>query len=167
MKTISALRKLINFYFYLLTLGFIIVTIILPVLFYQDKVDKLTIFDELDFSNLHLGEFLIIMFFVAIIYFQFIKAIYLLKKCLNDLSNGKYFSELVITNFNKIGKLFLFCGIGFSVLKFVLRILLLNDIKIGLDNSLIFSIIVGLFFMFLSEAFKKAGNLEEENELTI
>lgn len=95
------------------------------------------------------------------------KTINTLKKCLPDLSNGNYFSDLVIRNFKIIGKLFLICGIGAWLSKIVLRLAFMSDVRIGIDNILVLLTIMGLFFMFLSEVFAKAKKTEQENELTI
>ncbi|NMH87424.1 DUF2975 domain-containing protein [Flavivirga algicola] len=167
MKTISTLKKLIDFYFYFLALGFIIWIIVIPIMFKTGKFNTLDFLDDHDISNLSFGRFMMMILVGAILYYYFLKAIYLLKKSLNDLCNGNYFSELVISNFNEIGKSFLICGIGAAVFKFILRLVFLSDIKLGIDNFLIISIIIGLFFMFLSEVFIKARKAQQENNLTI
>jgi hypothetical protein len=43
----------------------------------------------------------------------------------------------------------------------------MNDIRIGIDNTLVLLSFMGLFFMFLSEVFAKARKTEQENNLTI
>ena len=166
MKTLETLKKLINFYYYFLVLGFVFFTL-LPILFWFGKIKSLDLIKGYDFNNLNLLELFVITFVLICIYFFFVKAIYLLKGTLKDLSEGNYFSELVINNFKIIGKYVLISGISFSVFRFILRLILLSDIKIGIDNTLIISIIIGLFFMFLSEAFAKARQVKQENDLTI
>ncbi len=167
MKTVIILKKLIGVYYYLLLLGFICMVVVIPFLFRNGEIVDLNIIEGYGLSRMNTWKWMGILFVVASIYALFVRAIYLLKGSLNDLSSGNYFSELVIKNFNRIGKLFLICGIGFSAFRFALRLVLLRDIKLGMDNVLMLSVIIGLFFMFLSEVFAKAGRVQEENDLTI
>ncbi|WP_438976621.1 DUF2975 domain-containing protein [Polaribacter sp.] len=167
MATISILKKLINFYFYFLVLIFIGIAILLPILYKKGEDFGLNLIDGYDFSTLSFGEFLTVILICLGICYLYIRAVYLIKKCLNSLSNGDYFSKLTTHNFNKAGKLFIISGISFSVFKFILRLVLLNDVKVGLNNTLILSLIIGLFFMFLSEVFTQARETKKENDLTI
>ncbi|WP_299212433.1 DUF2975 domain-containing protein, partial [uncultured Dokdonia sp.] len=64
-------------------------------------------------------------------------------------------------------KLFIMIGIGATVAKMVITLLLESQIGFSLDSTLFVFIILGLFFLFLSEAFEKASQLKKENELTI
>jgi hypothetical protein len=66
-----------------------------------------------------------------------------------------------------MGTLFLICGIGFSVVNIILKLLLENRLSVGLDSSLFLFVITGLFFLFLSEVFKVAKDAKEENDLTV
>ncbi len=167
MKTLSVLKKIINFYFYFLLIGFLALTIVAPILFKLEKFNTLHFIDYYDISSLGFGSFMIMISVSAVLYYYFLRAIYLLKNSLNDLSKGNYFSEVVISNFKEMGKAFLVCGIGFPLLEFFLRLFLISDIKLGINNALILFSIVGLFFMFLSEAFAKARKAQQENDLTI
>lgn len=167
MKTLSIFKKLINFYYYLSIVGFIAGVIALPILFHYDKIKKIDFIENYDISDLSIGGFLVMLIIALFFYYQFIKAIHLFRNCFKDLCNGNYFSGLVISNFKKIGIAFLIGGIGLSVYKFILRLLLVNDIKLGINNLLLLSLIFGLFFMFLSEVFAKAKLTKEENDLTI
>ena len=175
MKTISILKKIITVYYYFAIFGFLVVTIGFPIVFgiKKNKVDveeplKLAIFDmKLDGSEMSIGQFVVIIIIGAAILFQFLRGIHLFKKCLNDLSNGNYFSELVVSNFKKIGQCFLIFGFGQWLFKIVVQLIIANDLNLGLDNTLFLSLILGLFFLFLSEAFAKARDTKQENDLTI
>lgn len=167
MKSISTLNKLIHIYYYLLIVLFLFTVIVLPILFGLGKINSLNVNGEYDVADLSLIHFLMIIFFNAAIFVLFLKAIFLLKNTLPDLTSGNFFSELVIQNFKKIGKLILITGVSYSVLNFFLRIIILSDVKLGINNSLIVSILIGLFFMFLSEVFAKANETKQENDLTI
>jgi len=99
-----------------------------------------------------------------VLYFLAIKR---LRQSVHDLSMGHYFSELVVTNFKKVGILFLICSAGEVIAKIVLSAFLKSAFKFSLDTSTILFVIMGLFFMFLSEVFEKARKLKLENDLTI
>lgn len=167
MKTVEILRKLINIYYYLLVIGFIGVTFLILIHFNNGKTADLRIIEGYDASNIGFGELLALTIIPFFIFLLFVRAVYLLKSTLKDLSEGNYFSDLVIKHFKKIGKLILICGLSYAMFKFVARLILLSDIRLGLDYSLITPIVIGLFFMFLSEVFAKAKETKEENDLTI
>lgn len=175
MNTISVLKKIITIYYYFAIFGFLVVTIGFPIVFgiKKNKANleeplNLSLFDmTLDGSEMSLGAFITIMIIAGIILFQFLKGIHLFKKSLQDLSNGNYFSELVVSNFNKIGQCFLIFGFGQWLFKIVVQLIVSNDLNLGIDNTLILSSIFGLFFLFLSEVFAKARETKQENDLTI
>lgn len=168
MKTVSFLKKLINFYFYLLILSFGAVAIVLPIRYRNGKPNNLSVVvGDYNLSDLSFWKFSIILLVFLVLLSLYIRAVFLLKTCLNHLSNGNYFSILVTTSFKKAGKLFIISGICFSVFSFILGFILSNKITFIADNTLILSLIMGLFLMFLSEVFVKARKTEEENNLTI
>ncbi|TWO33853.1 DUF2975 domain-containing protein [Seonamhaeicola sediminis] len=175
MKTITILKKIITAYYYLAIFGFLFLTIGFPIIFSikKNKVSleepiELNFMDmNIDVSNMGLGAFIAIIVIGAIILFPFLKGIYLFKKSLHDLSNGNYFSDLVVTNFKKIGVCFLIFGFGQWIFKIAVQLIFVNDLKLGIDNTLFLSSILGLFFLFLSEAFAKAKETKQENDLTI
>ncbi len=175
MKNISILKKIITVYYYFAIFGFLVVTIGFPIVFgiKKNKVNleeplKLTLFDmTLDGSEMSLGAFIAMIIIAAVILFQFLRGIHLFKKSLQDLSNGNYFSELVVNNFKKIGHCFLLFGFGQWLFKIVVQLIVENDLNLGIDNTLFLSLILGLFFLFLSEAFAKAKKAKQENDLTI
>ena len=104
MKTISTLNKLIHIYYYLLLIIFVITVAVLPILFNLGKIKSINLNGEYDVANLSLTQFVFIIFFNASIFILFLKAIFLLKNTLADLTNGDFFTELVIQNFKKIRK---------------------------------------------------------------
>ncbi|WP_136482073.1 DUF2975 domain-containing protein [Cognatitamlana onchidii] len=167
MKTIEVLRKLINMYYYLLLFVLIGIVIFISIMIQQGEVADLKIIEDYDVSNISTLKFLALISVPTTIYILFVRAVYLLKETLKDLSEGNYFSELIIKNFKMIGRLILICGVSYAVYKFLARLVMLGDIRLGIDFSLITPIVVGLFFMFLSEVFAKARLAEQENNLTI
>jgi len=168
MKAITILKKLITIYYYLMLAAFVLGVIILPILLFTNQSSEISFLGtKIDIGALSLYKGLAISALFVILYYFYVKAIYLIKMSLNDLASGNYFSETVINNFKKIGKLFLICGVGEVLAKIIIGLFI--DSKIGLeaDSSFFLFLIMGLLFMFLSEVFLKARGLQDENELTI
>ncbi|TBN03922.1 DUF2975 domain-containing protein [Hyunsoonleella flava] len=167
MKTIELLKKLITVYYYLLIIGFVAIIFLIVTGFSSGDISGLNIIEDYDVSQLGVMELIALAVVPFTIYILFVRTVYLLKATLRDLSEGNYFSKLVINHFSTIGKLILICAVLYATFKFVARLLLLSDVRLGIDFSLITPIAIGLFFMFLSEVFTKARKTEEENKLTI
>jgi hypothetical protein len=168
MKTINILKKLITIYYYAMIIALVAAIISLPLLIVTNQSYEITFLgNTADLGVLPLYKSLITLILVASLYYLFFRAVRLIKMSLKDLSEGNYFSGLVISNFKKIGTLFLICGFGSFVVKLILGFLLANNLKLGIDSSWVIFIIMGLFFLFLSEVFSKAEALKQENDLTI
>ncbi len=109
--------------------------------------------------------------FVAIGYGLFIYAIYQLKKLVDFFIRRQFFSDLSVKTLKSIG----FSMLGSSVLIRLPAYIYgaLNDATIHLTlstiqpESMVFSIIISLFFIILSYIFNEAKTMKEENELTI
>ncbi len=168
MKAITILKKLITVYYYFMLIAFVLGIIVLPILFFTNHSFEISFLGaKIDISTLSLYKGLAVSaLFVALYYFYF-KAIYLIKMSLNHLASGNYFSETVIYNFKKIGKLFLICGVGEVIAKIVIGLFINSKIGFEADSSFFLFLIMGLLFMFLSEVFLKARGLQEVNDLTI
>ena len=167
MNTINILKKLIILYYYLTILGILFIIVGSPIMYYKGIELPINSMENFNVSNLSAGKFISIYIAAIFIYFQFLKALHLFKNSLKDLTVGKYFSELVTNNFKRMGTAFLICGFSFSGFKIILRLALLSDLKLGVDNTLFLLSILGLFFLFLSEVFAKARVTKQENDLTI
>jgi len=168
MKSIRILKKLINIYYYFLLIAFIAGLIVIPILIFTNQPIKMTVFGHyINLVDLSLTKSIVIIVLFNVVLGFFIRSIWLLKTTAKELETGHYFSELVITNFKKVGKLFILCGFGFFAFNFLLNLFVESRLSVSTDSSLFIFLIIGLFFMFLSEIFKKANNLEQENDLTI
>ncbi|MFC4635155.1 DUF2975 domain-containing protein [Dokdonia ponticola] len=168
MKSLSFLKTLINIYYYLMLLAFAIGLITAPILlFTQKKYDISFLGTTINLTDITLWKSSIALVLIAIIFFLYFRSIHLIKNSVDHISKGAYFTEYIIGNFKKIGKLFIGVGIGATAVKMVITLLLESQIGFSLDSTLFIFIILGLFFLFLSEAFEKASQLKEENELTI
>lgn len=167
MRSIKVLKKLINVYYYILAIVLIggVISLVVRLITGKSIAPKFLDGDMLfEIRSFKVISIMLLWFLLFYIYF---KAISLLNKSLDDLSNGNYFSSLVITNFKKTGILFLICGFGELIGKAISNLLFFSKLHLGLDSSVVLFIIIGLFFMFLSEVFKEAKMTKQENELTI
>lgn len=97
-----------------------------------------------------------------------IMIIYKFRKIVYHFLRNRLFDEVVISNMNKIGILFITCGFINMILPFIKNLIegtfMLQFDPIG-STSMYF--ITGLFFMILSEIFKISKAQQEENKLTI
>lgn len=101
----------------------------------------------------------------------FVYSIYLLRKVVGYFQRREIFHNEVIHNFNLIGKLIIASSLISNGSLFVFNAVKRNHLGLDLDfggyDSFILSICLGLFFMVISEVFKIAKNMKEENELTV
>lgn len=168
MKTITILKTLINIYYYLMIVALVAGFITIPLLLFTNQPYTMSLFDrQIDIGQLSVGESILIITLLGLVLYFYFRAIQVMRNTVKELVVGQYFSERVITNFKKMGTLFLICGVGFFVVNTVIKLLLENKLSVGLDSSLFLFVITGLFFLFLSEVFKVAKDATEENNLTI
>jgi hypothetical protein len=168
MKAIVILKKLVYVYYYLLLIGLIAwpIRALFKIIKKSDYVIKaFGVNKNTNEVSMYEGLSLIVAAFIFIAIYT--RAIYLIKQSINDLSSGNYFTSQVISNFKGVGFLFLSCGIGEIIMKFILGLLFNSKMNIKFDTSIVLFIIMGLFFLFLSEVFKEAKQNKEENDLTI
>jgi EamA domain-containing membrane protein RarD len=81
------------------------------------------------------------------------------------------FNPDVIKHFNLIGKLIISSSLLSNLSLFIYNMVNQDHIELSLGfgsyDSFLISISLGLFFMVISEIFKIAASLKEENELTV
>ncbi|WP_416448457.1 DUF2975 domain-containing protein [Leeuwenhoekiella sp. A2] len=111
-----------------------------------------------------------IVFFVLFVWFFL--GFYQLRKFAGQLLKQKLFSKEVIKSTQKAGRFFIACGLGSFIFIAITSILTNEDrisITFGTSNLslLLFLLIVGVLFLLLSDAFKKALFLKKENDLTV
>jgi len=107
----------------------------------------------------------------------FIYSIYLLRKVITLFQKVEIFNPEITYLLNKIGKLIVFYSLLSNITLFAYKMYLKSnrhyksDYSISVDfggfDSFWISISLGMFFMVISEVFKIAKNMKEENELTI
>ena len=91
-------------------------------------------------------------------------------KLLVHFSKRQIFEDAPITLLDTIGKYFVLASLLTGVPAFIYNITVKNETKIsfgGAFDSFLFTASLGLFFMVLSEVFKIAKNMKEENDLTV
>lgn len=168
MRKLTILKTIIDFLWItsIITLPFVI--LLFGFIIFNTSLDgKMNI----DFFGLRLKEFTIYtrmaMILPFITYLASIYCLYLFKKTIKNISQLSLFDDLNIKYFNTIGKLFIGIGLIEVIGKFFLETSEKTfKLYFGLSPFFI-TLILGLFFMVLSEIFKIAKSAKEENELTI
>ncbi len=167
MKPIHILKKLITILYYLVGIGlFAGVFKLLLNIFNQKEIAPSLVKGETLYS-LSSIKVIIAEVLVLLLSFAFFKAISFLKHSLGDLSEGNHFSRNVIQNFKNVGTLFVVCGLGELLGKLIITYLIENNFAIEFDSSIVLFPVIGLFFLYLSEVFSKAREIQSENNLTV
>ena len=99
-------------------------------------------------------------------------ALYLFRKTLTLFKDYKFFDDQVIINFDRIGKAII---TGFFITTipiylytmFTETVFLLKNDESWFTGDTLFTLVLGLFFIVLSEVFRSAKTMQEENDLTV
>ena len=169
MKKLVILKSLVDFVWIITCIPMLLLMAFFAVYMFIDSEVLNIVFDEMTFSitTPNYKKQIFGLLFIGIVSVS-IYCLYIFRNTLRYFQKAKPFHIDVIKNFQKIGYLLSFTGLGGSVLFFVARILLKGKFKINLGlSSYILIICLGLFFMVLSEVFKVAKYTKEENDLTI
>lgn len=168
MRAIDILKKLITLYYYLMLIALVASVIgISTILFTRNNMDADIMGLLVNFTHLNIVEMIVIIILITGLYYLYIRALYLLKNSLNDLSKGHYFSPQVTGNFRSIGKLLLVSGAYNLIGRIIIGFLVGQRVSIMFDSVIFLFLLAGLFFLFLSEVFAKGIEMQEENDLTI
>ena len=150
------------------------------VVFFPGTILYILIFPEQTVVNVNIpytengfaGKALLFTIVFFVLFLLFFAGFYQLRKFAGQLLKRKLFSKDVIKSTKKAGQFFTTCGLG-SLIFIAITSLITNEetIRITLGSSnfslLLFLLIVGVLFLLLSDAFKKALALKEENDLTV
>ncbi|SHJ33396.1 DUF2975 domain-containing protein [Aquimarina spongiae] len=167
MRPIKILKKIINIYFYLLGIGVFVDLFQWGIALFNRKQIKLPFIEEnILYTSTNIEAIIpkLLGFLLALI---FLYSIALLKRSANDLSEGNHFTNQVIIDFKMIGVLFIILAFGELLCKIIFRTLFDNELGLILDSSILILPVIGLFFIYLSQVFSKAREIQFENELTI
>jgi H+/Cl- antiporter ClcA len=174
MKILNTLRTCIKIFYYLALISLLIsVVVIISIIFFQSGFsDVFTInFKEYSVESKWETVMLIITAYIPVL--VGFCAVYCLKKFVDDISLTNLFSEKQVVFLRKIGVNIIVYIIVSYVISFILDVIYNRTTKIGfsyeddLISNYFFILIIGLFFIFLSEIFKIAKQHKEENELTV
>ena len=169
MRKLNVLKACIDLAFYLSCLTVLAFVVFIPfaVLGQMDGIPIKMQGRELIVDN---WQAKVVLVFTLVSALFFVYGIYLLRKTIGFFLKKDVFNSEVIRNFNVIG----ICVVT-STLLIVLPSFLYTafhrtamgfKLEVGFDSPLLV-ISLGLFFMVLSEVFKIAKDLKEENDLTL
>ena len=114
----------------------------------------------------------VIVFINVISSLLFLYSIYLLRKVVDLFRKREIFNDEIVRLFNLIGILIVASSLIGSFSIFMYNLIEKNhlgyfSLDFGTYDSFLISISIGLFFMVISEVFKIAKTMKEENELTV
>lgn len=124
-------------------------------------------------NTIYFRTFLIISYLVYLLYFY---AVFLFNLCVRQFEKRLFFDDKIISRFKKIGFVFVASYIAVFLLGKLFTIhservitsstnlseRIISELKAPLGG-----LIIGFFFLVLSQVFKEAKKQKEENELTI
>lgn len=170
MRKIYILRAILEFMLYFLLVGGIALLIITPFILTDSDWGipiKINGVVSSSFDSVYSKIGLIVS---VLSYFLFVYAIYLLKKTVTLFIKGKIFDNKVISNLSSIGKIFIIVTLIINTVEFIFKVTTTQKATLMINSgfdSFLFVISIGLFFIIISEVFKIAKNMKDENELTI
>ena len=170
MKKLQFLKAILDFFWFFSLVGGIGILIISTIYLFDSNIDiPIKIQGQLITKHELPSKLIIFANMITGIFFLF--SIYLLRKVVTHFQNKEIFNINVIKYFNLIGKLIIISSLISNLTGFTLSIIKHEYAPVSLGfgsyDSFLISISLGLFFMVISEVFKIAKNMKEENELTI
>lgn len=169
MRKLSILKTLLDLAFFFSAFTILAVVIFLPmiVLGYADDLPiKLNGQEVIAFD----WPTKLLLIFGGISCLLFFYSIFLLRKTIYYFYQRDLFNEKVILHFNTIGKCLVASSLVVSVPLFFYNVLHKSKLGVSFDmgfQSPLLAVSLGLFFMVLSEVFRIAKSLKEENDLTL
>lgn len=170
MRKLNILKAILDFFWFFSLLAVIGLIIFLPFYLFDSEMDiAVKIKGQEISSQTILSKAIVVVNIIGSLLFLY--SIYLLRKVVNLFQKREIFNDEVVRLFNLIGKLIVASSIIGSFSIFMYNIIERNHLGISLDfgsyDSFLISVSLGLFFMVISEVFKIAKTLKEENDLTI
>jgi len=169
MRKLSILKTLIDlaFFFSAITVLSIIIFIPMMILGYADDFPIRMNGVEIAAYDLPTKLILVCAGIGGLFFFY---SLYLFRSTISFFTKRDIFNDTVIHNFNRIGKFLVASSLMISVPFLFYSVFYGSKLNVSLDVSFgspLLAISLGLFFMVLSEVFKIAKNLKEENDLTL
>ena len=163
--------KILKILFDFLYLGILFVMVFLTFGvsgFWLNPSGKPTLLDGIIIKNFELSNRIFSAYILSL--WLMVYVVYLLRETITALRSGAIFTNVVVRNFKRCGictLLWIFTSeLDLIFYSFFADKRFTQDMKVNY-GLIFFGLIIGLFFIVLSEIFKKAQYLKEENELTI
>jgi hypothetical protein len=169
MKKLNILYTFIDVCYKLSILGTIAIILFTPMAILGGLDLPTKISNQIITQNDWMSNTVIISSCIATIFFTY--SIYILRKAITQFKKRVIFSEETVVNFRQIS-IYLICSTLLDKVPLFFYTVTHKD-RLGMEvetvgfNSFLFEISIALFFMVLSEIFKIAKNMKEENELTV
>lgn len=170
MKKLHLLKSLLDLFLFFLIIASIGMLVFIPIVFFSSEpIDIPVKINGTAITIIDLpSKIMIIVLEIAAIAFTY--GVYLLRTLLTLFSKKIIFEEMPIALLEKIGKCFLISSLATGIPLALYNIFIRENVGIdfgGGFDSFLFTASLGLFFMVLSEVFKMAKSIKEENELTV
>ena len=168
MKKLNLLKTIVDLFWINLVFAYsIFIVLILIFLFTNSNdFDFLINIDGLKFEKIEIQEKILIAILTitsGVLLFSF----YLFKKLIKNFTKRLIFTDENIGILNKIGRFLFFCAFFYSVPILIYRLYYKQiNFNIGI-SSFVLLLVLGLFFMVLSELFKISKFQKQENDLTV
>ena len=170
MRKLNILKTVLDIFWVFSAITLIFILIYFPFyLFNSDMNIPIKIKGQEITSKSNLSKIILLVNIISGLFYVY--AIYLLRKVVSLFQKREIFIDEVVKSFDLIGKLIIASSIISSLSMFYYKASEKDHFDYTLDlrsnNSILISIVLGLFFMVISEIFKIAKNMKEESELTI
>jgi hypothetical protein len=170
MKKLQILKAVLDFFWFFSLIGGLGILLFLVFCLFGSTIDIPILINGHEIAPDNLSSILIIVVdvFTGLL---FLFSVYLLRKVVEHFQKRDIFNPKVIKYFNLIGKLIICSSLISNLSQFIFDMVNHDHIELSLSfgsyDSFLISISLGLFFMVISEIFKIAASMKEENELTI
>jgi len=169
MRKLNILKTLVDFAFFFGVFAIATMTIFVPFTLTDPDGMEVTLNGQKIVTSGIPEKILMVVALISGLFF--IYSIYLLRKVIGFFMKRDLFNDKVISHLNTIGIFLVASALLTSFSTFCFK--MFQDQEVGLAitsggfDSFLLAVSLGLFFMVLSEVFKIAKNMKEENELTI
>ena len=170
MKKLNILKTILDVFWFFSIIGSVTISIFLTMYLFETNPDIAIEIRGLKILN-HNAFTKTIVVIYTISGLVFLYSIYLLRKVIILFQKREIFNTEVSRLLDVIGITILVSSILSNLSIFAYKSVERNHLGVSLDfggfDSFLISISLGLFFMIISEVFKIAKNIKEENDLTI
>ncbi len=167
MKKLNFLKAIVDFVWFMALISITFLIFFIGYLLFSKKpIDFPIEMNGIEITVLDLNAKLA-LFFATASYIIILYSLFLFRKLLRLFQLKIIFDKATIFYLNRIGGLFIISGLLSGIPAFFFK-LVKREVKLEIgSDSFLYLISLGLFFMVLSEVFKIAKTMKEENELTV